>query len=57
VWIERARAAWPRSVWLNPVAEQSWGWSTSTGMMKRLFEGRMYPVTLAGLESAMRSLS
>jgi hypothetical protein len=44
-------------VWLNPVPEDHWGWTASTENIRRVFEGRMHPVTLSGLEGAMKSLS
>lgn len=57
VWLERVLRAWPRAAWLNPVPEEHWGWTVSTENIRRLFDGRMYPVTLSGLEGAMRALS
>ncbi|MBI1207188.1 MAG: VWA domain-containing protein [Azospirillum sp.] len=57
VWLQRLLLAYPRAVWLNP-AEASW-WSRveSTRILQRLMEGRMFPLTLEGLEGAMRVLS
>jgi len=57
VWLERLLRAWPRAAWLNPVPEDHWGWTATTENIRRIFDGRMYPVTLAGLEGAMKSLS
>jgi uncharacterized protein with von Willebrand factor type A (vWA) domain len=57
VWLERMLRAWPRAAWLNPVPEKHWGWTTSILNVQRLLEGRMYPVTLEGLERAMKSLA
>jgi uncharacterized protein with von Willebrand factor type A (vWA) domain len=42
---------------LNPVDERHWGWTTSTQNVQRIMEGRMFPVTVAGLEKAMKSLA
>ena len=56
-WLARMLRAWPRAAWLNPVPEQHWGWTPSIHGIQALMEGRMYPVTLAGLERAMRALS
>jgi uncharacterized protein with von Willebrand factor type A (vWA) domain len=44
-------------VWLNPVPEKHWGYSQSIALMKELMGGRMYPLTLTGLDDAMRTLS
>jgi uncharacterized protein with von Willebrand factor type A (vWA) domain len=57
VWLGRVLGQWPNAVWLNPAAEKHWGYSHSTGMISDIFSGRMYPLTLAGLEKATRELS
>jgi uncharacterized protein with von Willebrand factor type A (vWA) domain len=57
VWLARMLRAWPRAAWLNPVPEKHWGWTTSILNVQRILEGRMYPVTLEGLERAMRGLA
>jgi len=56
VWIERMLRAWPHAVWLNPVPEEHWGWTTSIQNVHRVMDGRMYPVTVAGLAGAMKAL-
>jgi uncharacterized protein len=56
-WLERILRAWPRAVWLNPVPEEHWGWTLSIQNVQRILDGRMYPVTVAGLERAMKSLA
>ena len=57
VWLARARETWDKSVWLNPVAERYWGYSPSVGMIRQIMGERMYPLTLEGLDSAMRELA
>jgi len=57
VWVERLLRAWPHAAWLNPVPEDQWGWTTSIQNIQRIMDGRMYPVTIAGLEQAMRKLA
>lgn len=57
VWLQRARAQWPHHVWLNPLPQASWGATHSVGMIRRIFEDRMYPLTLDGLTRAMRALA
>ncbi|HWK95007.1 MAG TPA: VWA domain-containing protein [Pseudolabrys sp.] len=56
VWIERVLRNYPSSVWLNPVPEREWDFTHSIGMMRQLMGGRMYPLTLDGLDRAMREL-
>ena len=48
---------YPATVWLNPTSEDHWQYSTSTQMMKELMGGSMYPLTLDGLDDAMRELT
>ena len=55
-WLNRLTSIYPHCVWLNPVAKDQWDWSPSIGLIDRLFEGRMFEMTLEGLEQAMRSL-
>jgi uncharacterized protein with von Willebrand factor type A (vWA) domain len=57
VWMERLTRIYPAAVWLNPVAEKQWGYSGSTMIIQRLMDNRMYPLTLSGLEDAMRTLT
>ena len=57
VWLGRLLAAWPHAAWLNPVPEEHWGWTTSIQNILRVMDGRMYPITLAGLERAMKVLA
>jgi uncharacterized protein len=56
-WIERVTRTYPACVWLNPVAENQWEFTQSVRMIRQLFAGRMYPLTLAGLDQAMRELA
>ena len=55
-WLTRAAQQWPRHVWINPVAEQQWGYTRSTQMIRTLFEGQMVPLTLAGLAKGIKTL-
>jgi uncharacterized protein with von Willebrand factor type A (vWA) domain len=56
VWLSRATATYPHAVWLNPIPDTHWGWTPSIGIVQRLMEGRMYPLTLEGLDAAIRTL-
>lgn len=57
VWLDRVTSHFRRCVWLNPVREQHWGHTSSIGIIRRLFDSRMYPLTLGGIEQATRELS
>ena len=56
-WLERLLRTWPRAVWLNPVPEEHWTWTASVQNILRIMDGRMYPLTVAGLERAMKALA
>jgi uncharacterized protein len=56
VWTERVTRTYPACVWLNPVPEREWGYTASIGLMRQLLGGRMYPLTLDGLDRAIREL-
>lgn len=56
IWLQRVNEIFPGCVWLNPVAEDAWDWTPSTKMIRQLMGGRMYPLTLDGLERAIREL-
>lgn len=57
VWLERARHQWASNLWINPVPEQHWQYTHSIGMIREIFEHRMVPMTLEGLERGMRELT
>jgi uncharacterized protein len=56
IWMERVARTYPACVWLNPVAEKDWDYTQSIRIMRQLMGGRMYPLTLDGLDKAMREL-
>jgi uncharacterized protein with von Willebrand factor type A (vWA) domain len=57
IWLSRLLATYPKAVWLNPVPERYWAGTQSIGMIRELMEGRMFPLTLDGLDRAMRRLT
>jgi uncharacterized protein with von Willebrand factor type A (vWA) domain len=57
VWMQRLTDTYPAAVWINPVPEKQWGYSQSTKVIKQLMNDRMYPLSLDGLDDAMRELT
>jgi uncharacterized protein with von Willebrand factor type A (vWA) domain len=57
VWMRRLRSAWPRHVWLNPEPEERWEYTPSIRLTREIVENRMYPLTLRGIDEAMRALN
>lgn len=57
VWLKRVVDTYPAVAWLNPKPERAWEYSQSTQMIRQIMDDRMYPLTLDGLDDAMRALS
>ncbi len=57
VWMRRMLNVYPKAVWLNPEPEQLWPYRQSVAVIREIMEARMYPITIGGLERAMRYLS
>ena len=55
-WLQRMAQAFPKSVWINPSPQKYWRYSPSRALIARSFEDRMFPLTLEGLDRAMREL-
>jgi len=56
VWMQRITHTWPHFVWLNPEPEQRWNATASIVVTRKLLEERMFPLTLSGLEDAIKVL-
>ena len=56
VWMQRILSTWPSAVWLNPVPERHWRYTQSIAMFNEMIEGRMFPLTLEGLDGAIKEL-
>ncbi len=57
LWMQRVLDIYSRAVWLNPVREEWWHSTPSVQLMNQIMGGRMYPLTLDGMDRAMRALS
>lgn len=58
VWFKRLLNVFPRTIWLNPDHEDRWEYSPSVRIVQELVGAdRMFPMTLEGLDHAMRRLS
>jgi uncharacterized protein len=56
VWMRRITEIYSKAVWLNPIPEEHWTYSQSIQMLKSLMSDRMYPLSLNGLDRAMKEL-
>nr|WP_283949776.1 VWA domain-containing protein [Limobrevibacterium gyesilva] len=57
VWMQRLTTHYRRSAWLNPCPERAWHHVMSIAMLRDLMGGRMFPLTLGGLDDMTRDLS
>lgn len=57
VWLQRLTDRFPKFAWLNPEPEGVWQYRQSISVIRQLMSNRMFPLTLVGLERAMRELS
>ncbi|HWK73775.1 MAG TPA: VWA domain-containing protein [Povalibacter sp.] len=56
VWMQRLTRTWPHHVWLNPESQQRWEYTQSVQITRQLVEDRMFPLTLSGLDRAIKAL-
>jgi uncharacterized protein with von Willebrand factor type A (vWA) domain len=56
VWLQRICRQFPRLVWLNPENQRAWEHSPSLQLTRDLVSERMFPLTLHGLDDAVREL-
>jgi uncharacterized protein with von Willebrand factor type A (vWA) domain len=55
--MDRVTQIYKHAVWLNPTAERHWDYTPSIGLVKQIMGDRMFPLTIDGLEKAMKELS
>jgi len=56
-WLQRLTQTFTKYAWINPEPQGVWQYRQSIDVIQQLMGGRMYPLTLKGLEDAMRLLS
>lgn len=56
-WFSRIKNTFDNLIWLNPVGERHWEYTQSIEIVRHLVEDNMFPLTIAGLEQAMKALS
>ncbi|MCP5433828.1 MAG: VWA domain-containing protein [Alphaproteobacteria bacterium] len=57
LWLQRVFDIYESAVWLNPVPDKHWEYTPSTALIQQLIGNRMFPLTLGGLDGAMRELN
>ena len=56
VWIKRLLEVYPKAVWLNPEPQKRWDYTPSVKLTRELMDDRMFPLTISGLDDAIRKL-
>ncbi|ALT78019.1 vWA domain-containing protein [Paucibacter sp. KCTC 42545] len=56
-WLQRLANAFPKYAWINPEPQGVWQYRQSVALIQQLMHQRMFPLSLVGLEAAMRLLS
>ena len=56
-WLQRLTSAFPKFAWINPEPQGVWQYRQSISVIQQLMNQRMFPLTIKGLEEAMRMLS
>ncbi|WP_417624091.1 vWA domain-containing protein [Paremcibacter congregatus] len=57
VWMRRLLEVYQSAIWLNPIKEDYWDYTHSITLIRQLMDDKMYPLTIGGLEEAMKELS
>jgi uncharacterized protein len=56
-WLKRIADVYPHMIWINPVPERHWDHTPSVSLIRDVIgPDRMFPMTLQGLDRAMREL-
>ena len=56
VWLDRLKNQFSDMVWLNPVPIDEWKYTESIGMVREFMKDRMFPLTMGGLQQAIKAL-
>ncbi|MBC7621961.1 MAG: VWA domain-containing protein [Aeromicrobium sp.] len=56
VWLQRLLDVYKHAAWINPTPEAHWQWTQSVTITQQMMEDRMYPMTVEGLDRAMKAL-
>ncbi|MEI6306298.1 MAG: VWA domain-containing protein [Deltaproteobacteria bacterium] len=57
VWVKRLLDQYAHAAWLNPAPLTEWNYTNSVQMLRQLMGGRMYPLTVEGLTTAIHLLN
>lgn len=56
VWIKRLLNTYSKAIWLNPEPRHRWDYTPSLKLTRDIMNGRMFPLTIAGLDDGIKAL-
>ena len=56
-WLKKIHSYFHKTVWLNPVHEDHWDYTSTIKMINALMDEKMYPLTISGISGAVNHLS
>ena len=56
-WLQRLIHAFPKFAWINPEPQGVWQYRQSISVVQQIMQQHMFPLTIKGLEEAMRHLT
>jgi uncharacterized protein with von Willebrand factor type A (vWA) domain len=57
IWMQRMLDTFDKAIWINPTPHDTWEYSNSVALTKKLVDDQMYPLTIRGIEEGMNFLS
>ena len=57
IWIQRVMDTFDKVIWINPTPHDTWEYSSSVALTKKLVDDQMFPLTIRGIEDGMNKLS
>ncbi len=57
IWMQRVQDTFDKVIWINPTPQDTWEYSTSVALTKKLVDDQMFPLTIRGIEDGMNVLS
>lgn len=57
MWLQRVTDIYESAIWLNPVPDKHWEYTPSIEIISQIMSDRMFPLTLEGIDMAMKELN
>lgn len=57
LWAQRVMDTYDKVIWINPTPEDTWEYSTSVALTRKMVDEQMFPMTIRGIENGMNFLT